>query len=227
MKKFLPTAAILLLLQCPALGAKHDQTNGPDYFRVSSSPYISRWSLARMPLRMYIEPTSQVVNFTPEFAQAISRAMDLWCEASEGKLSWTAWPDDITADIIVRFSADLDEVCLSPEHRELGVCEPSVKRLRADARIGGLTRANIRVLTTTADGKPILPAQMQDIAAHEIGHALGLRHSPNQDDVMYYMATKKTKDGLTDRDKATIRAVYGAQVYDDGTIVLDGVKVKH
>lgn len=198
-----------------------------DYFFAVSRPYITRWSLTRMPLHVYIEPTSQVANFNPEFGQSITRAFDMWCEASEGKLKWTAVPDESTADIVVRFTADPNEVGMSKSHIEAGVCETSGMRV-AGAKISGMGRCNIKLLTTNLNGKAVSPQEMQDTAAHEVGHALGMRqHSSNPEDTMFFAATRSTKNGLTQRDINTIRAVYSAQVYEDGTILLNGKKVKY
>jgi predicted Zn-dependent protease len=44
---------------------------------------------------------------------------------------------------------------------------------------------------------------------HEMGHALGLGgHSPEADDVMYRSVSRKTRVALSDRDRATLRALY-------------------
>jgi predicted Zn-dependent protease len=91
------------------------------------------------------------------------------------------------------------------------------------AKIGAVTHAKIKLLTTDNDGKAYTMDVLSATAVHEVGHALGMKeHSSNPNDMMFFSTTRNVREGLTDRDIATIKAVYTAVVYEDGRIVVAG-----
>ncbi len=49
---------------------------------------------------------------------------------------------------------------------------------------------------------------MVSVAIHELGHALGLAHSPDPNSVMYFEFDGKPKRQLTAEDRALIRLLY-------------------
>ena len=55
-------------------------------------------------------------------------------------------------------------------------------------------------------GQMVSPEEMRLIAAHEMGHALGLPHSDVERDVMY---PTNTATRLSPRDYRTMNALYG------------------
>lgn len=72
-------------------------------------------------------------------------------------------------------------------------------------RRGPITHVHVTLATHTPDGRALLPAQMVALALHELGHALGLGHSPATSDALYPQ-TSATE--LTPRDRRTAALLY-------------------
>ena len=72
-------------------------------------------------------------------------------------------------------------------------------------RNGWLTQGDITLATHISDGKPLDSRGMRAIALHEVGHALGLSHSLNPQDIM---APLVRVDVLSLSDRNTIKLLY-------------------
>jgi predicted Zn-dependent protease/tetratricopeptide (TPR) repeat protein len=200
------------------------QADGEDYFSVVSKPILTRWSTTQMPLRVYIEPAENVTNYQASFQSCVPHALDIWCKATEGKVSWTMVDDKSKADIEVSYTADPAAVGNSPSHQEAGICHTHVIG-RKGAKIAAIKHASVTLLTTDTRGRAYTKEEIDATAAHEIGHALGMReHSADPNDVMFFSATKNVKEGLTERDSKTILYVYKAVVYEDGKVEIPDQK---
>ena len=66
-------------------------------------------------------------------------------------------------------------------------------------------RASISLALRTHTGTALPDAALQSVAVHEAGHALGLPHSPDTNDVMFPATRTGT---LPDRDRRTIEVLY-------------------
>lgn len=101
-------------------------------------------------------------------------------------------PDTVGADVVVTWADRLD----------------SNRAGRADVtwqRSGPLVHVHVTLATHTPDGQPVPPSQMVALALHELGHALGLGHSPVAADALY-PTTSATE--LTARDRRTAALLY-------------------
>jgi hypothetical protein len=100
--------------------------------------------------------------------------------------------DSASADIVVVWARQLD----------------SSRTGRTDLtwdRRGWVHRALIVLATHTPDGRPLDTQRVSALALHEIGHAIGLNHSPRRDDVLHPIAYASE---LSERDRRTARLLY-------------------
>jgi len=80
----------------------------------------------------------------------------------------------------------------------------------------GLQPLSLELVTRHPSGQPMDPEQVRLVAAHEMGHALGLPHSADPRDVMY---PTNTATSLSVRDYRTLEALYALE---DGTVIVRG-----
>lgn len=157
----------------------------------SGDSSLHRWDgRVSTPVRVLLVPAS-VANFQPAFLDAVRGALERW----------------IDAGVPIRFNLDTDS---------------SMAEVRFHWRIqfegqrsgqtdlvwdgdGHITGADITLATFDLKGQPLDADGVRVLALHEIGHLLGLDHSPDPGDIMY--ATPKVRD-LSPRDIATVLLLY-------------------
>src|SRR3989441_5502171 len=147
------------------------------------------WKLST-PVRVYFPPTT-VANFQPAFLDAVRSAFQRWQEAG----------------VPVRFNLDADSS--SAEVRVQWRIQFEGERsgqtdLQWDDD-GHLTGGVVTLATFDAKGQPFAPDDVRVLALHEIGHLIGLDHSPDPGDIMY--AQPKVRD-LSPRDIRTASLLY-------------------
>ena len=162
-----------------------------DIILASADSMLHRWD-GRMstPVRVFFPPTT-VANFQPSFLDAVRSAFQRWQEAG----------------VPVRFNLDADS----------GSAEVRVQwRIQFEGERSGqtdlqwdedghLTGGVVTLATFDAKGQPFAPDDVRVLALHEIGHLIGLDHSPDPGDIMY--AQPKVRD-LSPRDIRTASLLY-------------------
>lgn len=157
-------------------------SHGPNY----AARMDRRVSWKSFPLRVYFV---QDDNYSERREQAALRGFDRWVEATEGFVEFEVTEESSQANITVRFDPATNNGLTSTVFRE-----------------GRIRKANIAVgvkQTSTND--------LECIAAHEFGHALGLSgHSDDDHDLMYPVHWSGAPGHITERDLNTLAVVYPA-----------------
>jgi len=177
------------------------------------SPWVAHWQLHAV-VPVWIDQR----NLPPQGDQLVERAMRTWTTASDGAVTMRRTFLATDAGIRIYFNGAGGNYGETRPHIDAnGLINAADVNIAADAPIDvdPLTRGIIVYLT----------------ALHELGHALGLEHTRNFDDIMYlfrqpgdgpryfgnYRKLLRSADdigsatatGLSMNDVATLRALYG------------------
>ena len=152
---------------------------------------LRRWPDARItrPLRIAIV-RQNVDGFREDFVGNVNWAISRWNGVVPVQLETGA--DSATADIVVTWTVRMD----------------SNRTGRTDLtwdRRGNIRQALIVLATHTPEGQLLDTRRMAALALHEVGHAMGLGHSPVKQDALYPVTLAQE---LSDRDIRTARLLY-------------------
>jgi predicted Zn-dependent protease len=140
---------------------------------------------------VWIAPADTLAGWRPAFADAVRGAFAEWDRLGL-PVHFAVGDDSTAADVRVRWVDSLPGSAAG------------VTDWRSD-RHARLQSAVVRIAMRASDGRPQDVRGVRAIALHEIGHLLGLGHSPNDDDIM---APWVTADALSARDRATAALLY-------------------
>ena len=158
---------------------------------------LARWPDRRNePLRVWIQADASFPDWDPQYAVVAERAFDEW-EQAGFPIRFDRVLDSATADIRIVFVHQMppDE----QQVRRIGVA----RRLRDQD--GWLHHGEVVIATHDRSGSALPATTVHGTARHEVGHILGLGHSPNPTDVMYPESRTAI---ISPVDRATLHLIY-------------------
>lgn len=186
--------------------------NAPDY--LSGLVSVSKWRKADMPIKVYVRSNYQIPNFYREFKDIVRESLDQWCKASGGTVSYKFIDHREAANLLFDYT-DRPELCTSEHEPGLeGAMEMLVRA--TDNSVG---KGNVVILVRNGPQAQSFRDKVliTKTCLHEVGHALGIHgHSPNKHDVMFLAATPEAIAKLSERDKETIKRIYGERSESSG-----------
>jgi hypothetical protein len=202
LKRVPATIAALLLAGC----ASDAPPSGDDYLRYTAfdtgfnEHILLRWPEHRMPLEVHLPaPPPGMVEDPEAVLDAVRDGFLDWTDAAgPGVPSFVFVEDPGAADIPVVWEA-------APKG------EWYIAHCAYDLDFRPVRFGVSRILITTEwQGATWSLQDLYETLLHQVGHALGLRHSPDPGDIMY--AGKAAARGLSARDRATLEKLYALPI---------------
>lgn len=153
---------------------------------------LSRWpDRTEVPLAVWIQPRSDVPNWSASLVTAVTDAFAVW-EDTGIPVRFLFVDDALAADVSVRWIDRFDE---------------PISGTTAWSRDDGwwITDARVTLAVHQRHGPALDAEAMRALALHEIGHVLGLDHAS---DSAYIMSPRVRVRTLTSADRATVRRLY-------------------
>jgi predicted Zn-dependent protease len=171
-------------------------------FSLPASPWLAEYSYPKVSeypwghsptITVYIDDKNVPESFSQSYVNDVMRAIDYWIKGGNAKLSYNPnfviVDNQTDADIIIGWIDSFED-----DKFKDGICD-----ITTQSMVGGQSFCTCSILLTCRrpvyiiswDGKfnsmwdQISNSNMEKIAKHEIGHALGLAHSNDPFDIMH------------------------------------------
>ena len=165
--------AILALLFIAVLFSPSDKV----YPELNPAPWEN------MPISVYIDDKNIPPHYSPSYRVQVEKALEYWSSGGNGKLGYT--PE---FEIVEEDNADILIMWVENLQKDAGVPEGVAGFARPYEVNGRYERVEIVLEVGNYQGyswRQYGDANMREIAKHEIGHALGLGHSTDRNDIMF------------------------------------------
>ncbi|WP_340820143.1 matrixin family metalloprotease [Methanolobus sp. WCC4] len=135
------------------------------------------------PITVYIDERDVPEHYSPSYREDVEKALEYWDSGGNGQLTYEAdfeIVDVDNADILIMWVDNLE--------KDTGAQDSVAGFTRPYIVNGRFKRIDIVLETGNYQGyswNQYGDTAMEDIAIHELGHALGLGHSSDRDDIMY------------------------------------------
>jgi hypothetical protein len=164
-----------------------------DYMLMRADSVTMRWpDRYQDPIRVWIQDGSKLPGWTAMRQSLATMAFGVW-RSAQLPLRFTFDSDSARAEIIVVWRDYLE-----------GTRIGATRRFRDQHYWIG--RAEITLALRTAGGRPVDESLLGVVAIHEVGHALGLDHSPSARDIMAESSGPVMEPSET--DLATLALIY-------------------
>ena len=170
-----------------------------------------RWN--HFPLKFFVD--ARYPNLTPSFANDVRNAFALWKDASDNLATFEEVATAGEADITISWVNELKSVSTD------SIGDTNLKFVDLE-KFKVIQRAEIELLTKEGN-KPLSDLDTTNLAIHEIGHALGLSHSPLTESIMYPKLTLPSRgtNKISALDLQNLQETYRLPVKPD--LALGGV----
>ncbi|ETA68214.1 MAG: hypothetical protein PWQ75_1392 [Methanolobus sp.] len=165
---------VTVLLALAFEGMRHTDYNEPV---IASQP----WD--HSPITVYIDDTDLPEHYSPSYREDVLNALAYWENGGNGQLDFQPEFQVVEVD-----NADILIMWVDNLEKDAGSANGIAGFTRPYIANGQYERVDIVLETGNYEGyawRQYGDSSMEDIAAHELGHALGLGHSDDRNDIMY------------------------------------------